>query len=250
MTKNELTAFFDERHLEIKAYVDLLQNVEDAARWGSPRFKGTEAVITAQQKNILSSGLYLQLYNLVEATVSRCLESIAREISASGRGPGDLNPELRREWVRAIARTHGDLNPGKRLDAAIEVCEYFLNQLPVAEFKIEAGGGGNWDDSSIEKICDRVGCNLVISDAVSVAAKRRVRDDMGSLKLVKNRRNNLAHGSLSFADCSDGIAVSELRELANAVGAYLEETVNSFNRFIELEIRGKLSGSIESSEAS
>ncbi|AUS35739.1 hypothetical protein C1M55_31260 (plasmid) [Rhodococcus qingshengii] len=246
MTSNELTDFFNERHLEIKAYLQLLQDIEDAARTGPPRLKGTGTAITVQQKNILSSGLYLQLYNLVEATVSRCLDGVASALASERRMPSDLNPDLRREWVRAIARTHGDLNPGNRLEAAISVCEYFLNQLPISHFKIEVGGGGNWDDSAIEKICERVGCTLSISTPVSAAAKRHVRDEMGAMKLVKDRRNSLAHGSLSFVDCSDGVTVSELRDLAGAVGAYLSEAVDSFVNFIEVDIR-RISSGVENS---
>lgn len=237
MTSRELVAFFDERHSEITSYIEFLQNVEDATRYGAPRLKGTDASITASQKKILNSGLYLQLYNLVEATVSRCLDAVSAALTEECRVPNDLNPDLRREWVRAVARTHGDLNPGNRLDAALELCEHVLNQLPISNFAIETGGGGNWDDAAIEKICKRVGCDLSISNRVSTAAKRHVRDEMGALKLVKNRRNSLAHGSLSFVDCSDGVTVNELRELSSAVGEYLREAVDSFVSFIEKDIR-------------
>jgi hypothetical protein len=233
----ELSAFFDERHDEIEAYLQLLQNVEDAARYGTPRLKGTGVAITAEQKKILNSSLYLQLYNLVEATVSRCLDGVVSALAEEGRRPDDLNPDLRKEWVRSISRSHGDLNSDNRLEAAFQMCDHLLKQLPIPQFKIEAGGGGNWDDSSIEKICKRVGCDLRISSSVSTAAKRHVRDEMGALKLVRDRRNSLAHGSLSFVDCSDGVTVHELRDLVTAVGGYLREAVESFIRFIESDIR-------------
>ncbi|MGO4189042.1 MAE_28990/MAE_18760 family HEPN-like nuclease [Pseudarthrobacter sp. TAF60_1] len=240
MTSTELVTFFDERHAEIEAYLALLQNLEDATRGGTPRFKETDAAITVEQKKILSSSLYLQLYNLVEATVSRCLDGLAVALVGEGLSPGSLNPDLRREWVRSIAKTHSELNHSNRLEAALELCNHLLSQLPVSDFKIESGGGGNWDDAAIEKVCERVGCSLAISQHVSAAAKRHRRDEMGALKLVKNRRNSLAHGSLSFVDCSDGVSVMELRDLANAVGEYLREAVNSFVNYIEVEIRGNV----------
>jgi MAE_28990/MAE_18760-like HEPN len=233
----ELVLFFEERRAEIESYMLLLQNIEDAAHSGPPRLKSTDAMITPEQMKILNSSLYLQLYNLVEATVSRCLDAIVDTLSLEGCKPNDLNPSLRREWVRAVARTHGDLNPGNRLQAAIDLCDHVLNQLPVATFKIEVGGGGNWDDSAIENICDRVGCTLVMNRAVTVAAKKHVRDEMGALKLVKNRRNSLAHGSLSFVDCSDGVSVTELQDVADSVTEYLRAAVGSFENFISSEIR-------------
>lgn len=236
MPTTDLLPFFDERYAEIEEYLAFLQNVENAAREGAPRFRGTEAPITPAQKRILNSSFYLQIYNLVEATVLRCLETVVTAIEKAERRPNELSVELRTEWVRSIARTHSDLGPEKRLQAALELCEKLLGQMPVKNFKIEPGGGGNWDDSSIEKICERVGCGLTLSSKVKQAAKRHVRDDMGALKLVKNRRNGLAHGSLSFVDCSDGVTVAELKTVAEAVGDYLREAVYCFVDFIRTEI--------------
>jgi hypothetical protein len=117
----------------------------------------------------------------------------------------------------------------------LELCKYFLQQIPITGFKIEVGRG-NWDDSAIEEICKRVGCELQLTPGVLEAAKRHVRDEMGALKLVKDRRNHLAHGSLSFVDSSDGVTVRELDALATAVGDYLRETVECFDEFINQEV--------------
>lgn len=232
----DLVSFFDERYAEVSVYLSFLENVQDAARGGAPRFYGTRATITPDQKKILNSSLYLQLYNLVEATVLRCLEAVVDAVEESGRGPSDLNDSLRTEWVRSVARTHIDLAPEKRLQEAVKLCDQLLQQSPIKDFKIEPGGGGNWDDSSIETMCRRVGCDLTISPNIFRAAKRHIRDDMGALELVKNLRNGLAHGSLSFVDCSDNVTVAELRSLATAVGDYLREAVGCFVYFIESQI--------------
>lgn len=239
MATIELVPFFDERYSEIEAYLFFLQNVEEAARAGAPRFLGTDAPITTKQKKILNSSFYLQLYNLVEATVLQCLEAVVVAVEEAGRRPSELSTELRTQWVRSIARTHIDLGPDKRLEAALDLCNQLLRQMPIKDFRIELGGGGNWDDSSIEELCHRVGCGLTISPDVVRAAKRHVRDEMGALKLVKNRRNGLAHGSLSFVDCSDGVTVEELKRLATAVGDYLREAVDCFVAFIEVELAKK-----------
>ncbi|MDR2381608.1 MAG: hypothetical protein LBE08_10645 [Bifidobacteriaceae bacterium] len=236
MATIELVPFFEERYREIEDYLLFLQSVEEAARAGTPRLRGTGAPITTTQKKILNSSFYLQLYNLVEATVLRCLEAVVGAIEEAERRPNELSIRLRTEWVRSVARTHSNLGPDKRLQAALDLCEQLLQQMPIKGFKIEPGGGGNWDDSSIEKLCERVGCGLVSSPDVVRAAKRHIRDDMGALKLVKNRRNGLAHGSLSFVDCSDGVTVTELGALAAAVGDYLREAVDCFVRFIKAEV--------------
>lgn len=236
MAMNELETFFNERYREVDAYLGLLQNLEDATREGTPRFKRTNAAITTEQTRILSSSLYLQLYNLVEATVARCLDSVADALANSGYRPSDLSQELRAEWVRSTAGTHKDLGPKKRLEAALGLCEMLMEQQPITKFEIERGGGGNWDDVAIEELCKRVGCGLTISQTVRTSVKRHLRDGQGAMKLVKTRRNDLAHGSLSFAECSDGVTITELKGLAKAVVDFLRETIQCFVNFIETEI--------------
>jgi hypothetical protein len=236
MSTPDLMTFFNERFTEIESYLTFLQEVEDAARSGPPRIEGAGTAITAPQQKILYSSVYLQLYNLVEATVSQCIHAVtdaATSHLAQWRAD-DLNTSLRKEWVRAMARTHVAMTPERRLESAVAMCEHLIDQLPVSELKIEVGGGGNWDDESIERLSARVGCNLVITEQTKRAVKRPERDDLGAMKLIKNRRNNLAHGSISFVDCAEGIAVAELRRITEATGSYLRESIGCYTSYIEL----------------
>lgn len=234
-TTSDLKTLFEERYDEIDAYVNLLEDIERAAMSGAPKIEGTNSRITASQQKILYSSLYLQLYNLVESTVSQCLDAVAEATVDNARWrPIDLNEKLRGEWVRSIARTHVDLNADNRLKSAMEMCDHLIRQLPMQELRIEKGGGGNWDDEAIEKITMRIGCTLAISKGTRSAIKRAVRDDLGPMKLVKNRRNSLAHGSISFTDCADGVAVSELRSMTDAVSQYLREAIECFISYIDL----------------
>lgn len=233
MIKTDLITTFDERYQEIEIYLSFLYNVEGSVQNGLPRLSGFNELITPDQQKILKSSLYLQLYNLIESTVSRCIEAVTQEIEKGNRSPKELGKDLRKEWVRSIARTHQDnLGSDKCLEAAIQMCEQLLQESPIKDFTIESGGGGNWDDFSIEKMCERLGCSLTISPDVLTAAKRHRRNEMGALGIVKSLRNNLAHGSMSFAECGD-IAVSDLQEITIAIGNYLRETIHCFINFIE-----------------
>ncbi|MFI6888575.1 MAE_28990/MAE_18760 family HEPN-like nuclease [Streptosporangium canum] len=234
MSTSELLPFFSERFEEIEEYIDFLGEIERSAQSGVPRISDSSHAITASQQKILYSSVYLQLYNLVEATVSRCLSALSLATHADGRWrPEHLNSSLQREWIRVMARTHLGLSPENRLSQAVEMCNHLINGLPIDSFEIEIGGGGNWDDEAIDKIGKRIGCQLVIRPDVQAVVKRPLRDDLGALKLVKNRRNNLAHGAISFVECADGIGVAELRITVDAVGTYLKEVINCFVSHIE-----------------
>lgn len=234
MNTAELQLFFSERYDEVQAYLEFLTELEDAARKGPPRFDGSATVVSVAQQRILYSSIYLQLYNLVEATVSRCVEAVASAASDGGRWyPEDLCAELQGEWVRVVARTHVDLNPPKRLANALEMMNHLVSRLPISTFQFELGGGGNWDDQSIQSLVKRLGLKFNVKRNTLAAVKRKRRDDMGALKLVKDRRNRLAHGALSFVECADGVVVDELRDLVLAVGDFLDESIGMFVRYID-----------------
>ena len=151
--RSDLLNFFEERFTEIESYLALLQTIEEAARSGPPRIETSDSPITTSQQKILYSSVYLQLYNLVEATISRCINEIANAATSHPNHwrVDDLNTALRREWVRAVARTHTDLTPDHRLSDAVAMCDHLIAQLPIEELQIDLGGGGNWDDEEIIK---------------------------------------------------------------------------------------------------
>lgn len=231
---SELVGFFDERFDEVAAHLDFLAEIEQAARFGPPRIEGSTARVTAEQQKILYSGVYLQLYNLVEATVSRCIKAVTTAAAIEARWkPEDLNESLRGEWIRYTARTHVTLTAENRLQSAVAMCSHLIDQLPVDDFPVDIGGGGNWDDKGIESLSKRLGCVFKVSRKAKQAVKRPIRDELGALALVKNRRNLLAHGGISFVDCADGITVADLRRLVDSVELYLREAVGCFVTFIE-----------------
>lgn len=228
---SKLRDAFDERLDEVHAYMDFLSSMEARAQTGAPRFDGADTIITPQQQKLLYAGVYLQLYNLIEATVTLCVESVAEAVYRET--PHDLSDSLRREWVRTTARTHIDLSYPHRLDAAVEVADQLLGAHPIGSaFKIEKGAGGNWDDDAIEKISHRLGCQLKVSKSVYALIKRRFKDDMGPLTLVRSRRNSLAHGAMSFTESAEEVTVSELGELVGAIIDYLSEVVDQFDAFV------------------
>jgi len=222
----------EERLREVEAYLGFLRSIEKATTSGPPRLVGSDEAITTEQQRILYSSVYLQLYNAVEATITRCLDFVT-VATLGGRKPkpGELNSRLRRVWVQEIARTHVDLTPMHRLDSALELCDHLVAQLPVDSFKISKVAG-NWDDTEIEAITKRLGCTLTVPREAFRAAKRPFRNDKNALGLIKSLRNQLAHGEISFAQCSEGVAVEELERLTCLTSDYLKGVAASFEAYV------------------
>lgn len=229
----ELRQAFDERLAEIETYLTFLDGLDgEIRRTGRPRLGEAGPFITVDQQRILYSSVYLQLYNLVEATITRCLDAVCAAAAAEGRWrPGDLSDQLRKEWVRTTARTHNELTDESRLRVAVELVGHLVAALPVQQFKVEKSGG-SWDDNMIESITLRIGLPLRISQPVFQGVKQHLREDKGALELIALLRNNLAHGSLSFVECGQNVVVEQLRDLKGRAALYLGEVVDEFEAWV------------------
>jgi len=111
------------------------------------------------------------------------------------------------------------------------LCELLIQSRPV--FRFTVARSGNWDDQEIQTITERLGCDLQISSDVLKGIKRHVRDDKGALALIRDLRNRLGHGSLSFSECGEGMTVPELRDLKQRTALYLREVVAAFRAYID-----------------
>lgn len=241
----ETIELFNERVEEVGAYLEFLKELDKATKSGAPRFEGSGTPISTTQTKILFSSLYLQLYNLVEATMSSCIDSVANAAFENpDYKPNQLSENLFKQWIRLMARTHADLSPEHRLDHAIELCAHLANALPVKDLRplkiatetkgltIEKGGGGNWDHKSIDKFSLQLGFKLTLSPKTRKFLNNTFSEDLGPISLIKHYRNKLAHGNISFTQSAENITVSRLEELTKQTITYMEEVVECFDVFI------------------
>jgi hypothetical protein len=224
---------FEGRFSECSAYLDFLEGLDSAIKNGTPKIGGDDGfIISPDHQKILYSSVYLQLYNLVEATITACLEAVSKTAMANANWRvQDLSAELRSEWVKHTARTNLPTNPQNRLADAIALCNHLVAALPVGAFDIERGGG-NWNEEKIRSIAKQVGIPLRLKRKSKAGVQKIVRDDMGAMKLIWSMRNKLAHGSISFVECSRNDTPLDLRMISDNIGAYLRDVVTSFSRYI------------------
>ena len=226
-----LTEMFNDRVNEVETYLDLLEAIDKQIKDGRPQLG--DGWISAPQQHILYSAVYLQLYNLVEVTVTRCVLAVYDASSATERWtPADLSDRLLEEWVRLKADTRTALNKENRQERAVALVRHLIDDLPVS-WPDNVHHGGNWDEGQIERMSARLGCELQISAGTKRAVKQPVRDDFGQLALIRNRRNRLAHGDLSFAECGAEVTVEDLRRTKECTVLYLREVIDAFEDHID-----------------
>ncbi|MCY3949732.1 MAG: hypothetical protein OXF61_11075, partial [Acidimicrobiaceae bacterium] len=98
MSSGDIRSSFDGRCAEVLAYLELVRTVETATRSGPPTIGIGGASISPLQQRILYANVFVHLYNLVEATITRCLSEIQEATCnpTTAYTPADLSfPVLR-----------------------------------------------------------------------------------------------------------------------------------------------------------
>ncbi|MEZ8410475.1 MAE_28990/MAE_18760 family HEPN-like nuclease [Vibrio splendidus] len=226
---------YTERISDIEAHFELIQNISYAiGSNGLARFpvNGAHYTISIQQQKILYASAYLQLYNLVESTVTQLLKAVGNHSQNGINGDlTKLSNKIRDLYLKHILPPEGNLTPEKRLEQALTLLHQAVGVAEV-EITIPRGGGGNWDYQEIDKLNRRIGVELQLPQAILSRVQRPFRNDRGSLRYIKEVRNDLGHGSISFAECGTGHMPSEIRELIDVVKEYLEQLMDAYETYL------------------
>jgi hypothetical protein len=219
---------FHTKAREIRTYIRLL-SVLDAPQ-ATASGGGVTMPVGGGLFQVMKAGVFLHLYNLVEATVSVSLRRIGEAIKEEGATYGRLNEKWRRAWIKQEAQTSGGLAPDKRLELALALCDRVVRDF-VIDFVPDVNTG-NLDDRRIEDVAKAYGVELRIRPKVVGLVKFQVLNDQGALGLVRVKRNTLAHGQESFSDCGRAYTVAELRRHTIVTILYLRDVIASFERFL------------------
>ena len=221
---------FRSRCYEIERYLVALRFIENVdvpqlvSRGLDKRFE-----LDLPTQHVLKASVYLHLYNLVESTVTACLRCLAEEVQQCGMPYRELTDELRSVWLRGQAKIDQEMNPENRLKALISICEE-LTASNVVELQPKIPG--NLDDREIEKLIKRYGLRFVLRTDVKNAVKRPIVNDNGPLVVIRHRRNELAHGLVSFAECGRDTLVRDLRKWRVLVVRYLRGLIRCFEGYL------------------
>lgn len=132
----------------------------------------------------MRAAAYLLIYNMVEASARSFTESILDAIAPAGIALSDLSPALRREILRQAYRKGKHLELVELLDDTS--LDLTVNYDPKEIFS------GNVDARAIRERLVELGCP-------EIDFKNQHNVETTLLRTLKNTRNDLAHGTKSFA---------------------------------------------------
>lgn len=161
---------------------------------------------------IMKSNFLLMLYNLVEACVVSGMSEIYENLKNDACSYNSVINEIKVIWANyKINEIYGPVTGRSAYENRVQlIINNITNNNPIILIKDALGISGNLDAKKIKLICD----------------KHRIRYSLthngSSLERVKNIRNDLAHGDVSFSDCARDMPINELEEIKDEVLSFLD----------------------------
>lgn len=171
-------------------------------------------LVSQEMQCALKAEFIILLYNIIESTVCDCLNSIVDAIIDDDLDYANVIRDIQLLWRNYLRKI-------KHPDAEKDDIE--LANMKVRFEKLAISISGSLDFRKIVDVFKRHGCLLDVSK----------RDKLGySFLVVKNKRNLLAHGNISFSECGAGYIISDLLKYKDDILEYLEVVVFESKNYI------------------
>ena len=221
----DLLENFQERLDEIEDYFAFLNRVDTQIQERSPERPSTE------QQRILFSTVYLQLYNLIEATMSECLAEVVLKIIEDQVSPLQLNDGIQKKWLKSQLKPH-KYAPEKVLNTAHQILNDLNSNDHYEEFQLaELLKTGNWNTKKIEDAGLSIDNTYLNLEATGI--KRHFKNEKRPLEYIQEIRNHLSHGSKTFGECGREVTISDLEDLKTKIEDFLQIVIISYITYID-----------------
>lgn len=213
---NTLEIFAD-RKSEIEFYFSVILDYND---------NNTKVINTIDNKKffrIMKSNFILMLYNLVESTITNGFEEIYEDLKNNNCTYNELIKEIQNIWrenkIREIYKPETIL---KTYTNRVEnIVNDIIHEVPITLHKGMINISGNLNAKSIKDICNKHHIRYTVID------------DKNILDNVKNNRNALAHGDISFSKCSRDLTINDLENTKDTVINFLEGILKGMEEYCD-----------------
>lgn len=175
---------------------------------------GRELFVSQEMQCAFKAQFLMILYNIVESTVCDCLNFFYDSIADDELTFAELSDEMRAMWKEYLKRTS---NPN------FQKSDTELMDMTIRFESLAINISGSLDMRKIIDVFSKHGCRLeeINRDKYS-----------NSFLVVKNQRNNLAHGNISFSECGSNYMISDLKKFKEDILIVLQELVNQAKEYI------------------
>lgn len=213
---------FEEKIREINEYFNFVQTTTHLTR----EFDETRTIVVSETvHHVLKSNLFLLLYNLIESSFKNSLEKICTEITADELMYQNVVPQIKQMWINT---KYKNFDETCAIPREIQKSKFVMNKIDtiaqdIVNIRFDSKLSGNVTPEIIKKSIKEYGLEThQISEQNS-----------SSLFIIKDKRNNLAHGNESFSECGRNYTLLKLDEIKNESTNYMRFILTHIKIFIE-----------------
>lgn len=155
---------------------------------------------------MLKANTLMMIYNLVESSMIGGILEIYDQVKTIGLSYNDVCSEIRGIWFTYKFNQVYDKNAhyNSYKDKALEIINGIVNNDVIELNRKAADICGNLDAEAIRQVCRDHGIAFIIDDGCRGGVV---------LSDVKDKRNCLAHGTISFVECGCEYSLDELQRI-------------------------------------
>lgn len=165
---------------------------------------------------ILKANGFLLLYNLVEATIRNSIDAVLNSIHSSTVTFSSLSDNFRKIWLKQESK---GIVVEKNQEKIMSIANTILENEILSFEKDCINISGNIDAQKIREILKQFGGNEIGNG----------RD----LKIIKDKRNNLAHGEYTFSEIGKDYSIQDLIGYKDETKQYLSKVINEIQDYID-----------------
>jgi len=214
-----LDANFEQRLSDVEAHFRCLEFINSIESYKHKpvvdKDSGRELYVDQQMQCCIKAQTLVLLYNMVESTICECLNYIYDTVADDRLTYSELTDEMRNMWNASCRKSN---RPEKDMDEADKM------SLLVVFNNLSINTSGSIDIKKIYESFGKHGC---------IIADDKREEYSNSFLVVKNKRNLLAHGNVSFSQCGGLYLYSNLEKMRDDISSFLQIVIESTKKFVE-----------------
>jgi len=219
---------FEERVHEVEKYFKVLELLlgENIELYKIRNNRKTQFEIDTDIKKVMKSTCFLLLYNLIEASVRESFAHLYDHICNSNLQLSDLNLNFRKVWINQQFKgaEPSTANQVTYKTILTKVVDDLIEESALLVKKEHLPISGNIDAQKIRELYSKHEIKLNIHYRAAGG---------GELKTIKDNRNNLSHGNISFKECGQEYSFDSLINIKRKSVIYLRSSLKSLKRYID-----------------
>lgn len=180
--------------------------------------------INTELIKMFKANAYLILYNLIEASFREALWSILENIHEEELDYINMSDKIQQIWHNQQAWKHRDYTHNEFTKLIRNTADLILqNQISFnRDFVHKKQLSGNIDTKTIIKLSQLYGFDLP-----QINGQKKLNID-----IVKTKRNDLAHGNLTFIECGRDYSIEELVKIKDIIIEFMREILQNISQFV------------------